>query len=169
MTLLLDRTALDSKVDALKPQLVALAEAWVQGGDSAAAKTVEKSQLRLLLQAAKSEPLPVLANLLRYQVGRKKGFYADKDKRKESDKAKVHVRLLKLIEKDLPKLAEAKTCDDESRRQLERELATQLLGFIVREHTYQAAISKSSGTPSDKKHGEERRGKPQQRRKGGKA
>lgn len=133
--------ALASTVDALKPQLVDLAEKWVQHGGSAAARAVEKSQLRLLLQAAKSEPLPVLANLLRYQVGRKKGFYGDEDERKEGNKAKVHDRLLTLLEETLPDLAKAKADDEASRQALERGLATQLLGFIVREHTYQVAIT----------------------------
>ncbi|MEM9553457.1 MAG: hypothetical protein AAGC60_04310 [Acidobacteriota bacterium] len=138
-------TALTSAVEELKSRLVNLAEEWVREQDAAAATTVDKSQLRLLLQAARSEPLPVTSNLLRYQIGRDNGFYGSASHRNRGRHARVGQRLLDLLETTLPELAREGIAGDAARSELERELATHFFGYVLREHTYMQAVVKERG------------------------
>lgn len=98
---------------------------------------VSRSQLRNLLNVSISErSLPVLKNFLRYQIGRQSW------KDQPSGDA-----LLMLLDKEVAERA-TKGADgsDVSARVLQDHLAPLLIGYIVREYTYQC---KEHGTSTD--------------------
>lgn len=147
-----------------KPRLVARAERFVLDTKlfEANAKTADRpkgerdphvktSQIRNLLGAAQAgEPLAVLVNFLRYQLGRRKGWpHEDSGQALE---ALFTGDLRALVEEwraaDAAAAAEAQReskADPESeaddRYEVESYLAAQLLGFIVREYTYRCALA----------------------------
>lgn len=96
---------------------------------------VRTNQLRNMLNAAQSgSPLAVLINFLRYQIGREKRGW----KHRPSGN-----KLLDLLTKDLKDLCDkgCETDDSIDHHELEAHLAAQLLGFIIREYTYQCRLA----------------------------
>lgn len=132
-------------VEQQKPGLVARAEGYVKATKlhCATPKTqnkdkgkrtpeVKTNQLRNLLNAAQAgDPLALLINFLRYQVGRRSQGW----KHETSAKA-----LLKEFEDNLMPLCDGCLArDTEGRFELEAHLAAQFLGFVIREYTYRCA------------------------------
>lgn len=129
-------------IEKRSPHLVQVAEEFLQQHKiylPAGKPVVSGTQLRNLLAAAQSgSPVAVLRNFLHYQMGR------DQRSRAWADSASGHA-LIGLLEKEVAKpVADqvgAATTEDEARFRLEAELASQLLGFLHREYTYQAAVA----------------------------
>lgn len=100
---------------------------------------VSPSQLRNLLSTARDEPFEVLCSYLRYQIGRGDRGWGDEAS---------GTALLRLLETAVrARIEGAESLGEPDALQssaISRRLASLLIGFIIREHTYRAAIEKST-------------------------
>lgn len=104
---------------------------------------VTKSQLQTLLTVAQDEPIDVLKSHLRYQMGRSQQAWRDWE---------AGERILTMLEQEVRERCKAAidsgvlskpTARD--RRALQQRLAALMIGFVIREHTYQQALAAPRG------------------------
>ena len=128
-------------IERQKPALVVQAEKYLEEhkifervSNDQNEQIVSVSQLRNLLNAARTgEPLVVIQNYLRYQIGRgKKGW-----KNRPSGEA-----LVGLLDSEVGKRIESLSeIDPVERFEVESRLAALLLGYIIRQYTYKGLVS----------------------------
>ncbi len=99
---------------------------------------ISKSQLQTLLTVASDEPVEVLKAHLRYQMGRGDKAWKDWD---------AGTKVLDLLDREVVErcsLAARKgllgELDSPAQDPIQRRIAALLIGYIIREHTYQQAL-----------------------------
>ena len=118
---------------------------------------VSKSQLQTLLTVASDEPVEVLRSHLRYQMGR--GDKAWKD-------WKAGQNVLDLLSNEVvERCSQAASSgslgaiDPSAQDAIQRRVAALLIGYIIREHTYQSALAYRGRTGPTAAHNGPNRGK----------